>query len=113
MRDNKSGVYLQLTGPNAKAHFRLIEERHRMEVESRLSPFGAIRWRLLPTNKESQITVDRSSTPSKTETWPELNEWMARTLETMHALFSPIVRNLDAAEWVESVEDSPEVEAMA
>ena len=112
MRDNKSCVQLQLTGLNAKAHFKLIEQRHHDEVQARLSPLGTIQWRLLPGKKESQINVERAATPSKPETWPELNEWMARTLEMMHALFSPIVKSLDAAEYEEPVEESPEVEVI-
>ncbi len=108
MRDNRSGVYLQLTGPDAKAHFGLIDERFHDLVEERLSPLGTVVWRPLPNAKESQITVVRQGTPSKNETWPELDEWMARALETMHALFSPIVKTLDASEYV-----APDAEARA
>jgi len=100
MRDNRSGVYLQFTGPDAKACFRLVEERHRGLIEERLSALGTLGWRLMPDARESQIHLEmRNATPSQPETWPKLNEWMAGTLETMHALFSPIVRNLIAAEY--------------
>ncbi len=100
MRDDRSGVYLQFTGPDAKAHFGLVEQRHRTLVEEKLSPLGTVAWRLLPNGKESQISLVRaSSTPSKKETWPELNEWMAGALETMSALFAPIVKGLNAAEY--------------
>lgn len=102
MRDNRSGVYLQMYGPDAKAHFHLIEQCHRSLVEARLKPLGTLEWRLLPSAKESQIAVVRPSTPSRRETWPELNEWMATTLETMRSLFGPVVRNLNAADYVET-----------
>jgi hypothetical protein len=113
MRDNRSGVYLQFTGPNAKAHYALVEQRHHDEVEQRLSPLGTVQWRLLPNAKESQIAVVRPTTPSKRETWPELNEWMVNTLETMHALFSPIVKTLDAADYVETQEADEKTAAAA
>jgi hypothetical protein len=106
MRDNRSGVLLSMTGPDAKAHFKLIEQRHYSVVQDRLSTFGTLEWRPLPDNKESQIALTRASTPSKPETWPELNQWMADTLETMHSLFSPIVKSLNAAELV-GPEDEP------
>jgi hypothetical protein len=113
MRDNRSGVYLQLTGPDAKAHFGLLEDRYRSLVDERLAPLGTIEWRLLPNAKESQVTVVRPSTPSKPETWPELDAWMAEALEVMHALFTPIVKGLNAAEFVPQVQDSPENHAVA
>lgn len=106
MRDNRSGVYLQLTGPDAKAHFHLIQQNHHQVVEAAMAPLGTIEWRLMPTAKESQISLMRPSTPSVKDSWLDLNEWMATTLETMHALFAPIVRTLDAAEYVPPSQDS-------
>jgi hypothetical protein len=103
-RENRSTVHLQITGPNRRAYFRLIEQRHKDQVDEKLSPFGTVLWRPLPTAKESQIGVTTSSTPSNRDTWPELNDWMATALETMHALFSPIVKTLDAADYVEPEE---------
>lgn len=99
MRDGESGVNLQIHGPNAKAHFGLIEQRHRDLVDERLSGLGILEWRLLPEGKESQIRVWRQSTPADPATWPDLNVWMATTLEAMHGLFRPIVKTLDASEY--------------
>ncbi len=39
------------------------------------------------------------SKPTDKATWPELNLWFALTLENMHAVFSPIVKHLDAADY--------------
>ena len=99
-RDQRSAVYLSTSGPNAKAHYGLIEQRYRAQVEQQLSSLGKVEWRELPNRLESQIYVGRPSTPSNSGTWPELDEWMARTLETMHALFAPIVKSLDASAFV-------------
>lgn len=89
-----------MTGPDAKAHYGLLRQRYYDEVEQRLAPLGTVEWRPLPNNKVSQVRVIRASTPTKPETWPELDAWMAATLETMHALFAPIVKTLDASEFV-------------
>lgn len=98
MRDNNSAVSLILSGPDAKPHFKLIQLRHRDVVEERMSPFGPAEWRLLPGRKVSTIKIARASTPSNPATWPALNEWMAGALETMDALFRPIVKTLTAAD---------------
>ena len=92
-------------GPDAKANFGLIRERHHALVEERLASLGKLEWRPMPNAKESQILLTRQGTPTKKETWPDLNEWMASTLEAMHTLFSPIVKGLNAAEFV--AEDVP------
>jgi len=102
MRDNQSWIYVSLTGADAKKHYHLLYNGHREAIEAKL---GALEWRELPNNKESQIRVVRPSEPSKAETWGELNQWMADTLETWTKVFRPIVRQLNASEYVDP--DSP------
>lgn len=99
MRDGRSGVQFEMSGPDAKAHFHLVGDRYRAEIEAALSPFGPIDWRLMPNAKVSQIRILRPGAPVDRSTWPELNRWMAETLEAMRSLFSPIVKTLDAREW--------------
>jgi hypothetical protein len=96
----RSGVHLLLTGPDAKAHFGLVEQHYKDEVEAKLAPLGAVKWRLLPDAKESHIAVVRDVSPADPASWPQLDDWMATTLRTMHDLFRPIVKNLDASDWV-------------
>lgn len=89
-----SGVELQMRGPDATAHFALIEQVHRQLIQERLGPFGEVDWLALVR----KITVTRSvSAPSDRETWPGLNEWMANTLEAMYLLFGSLVEDLDAS----------------
>jgi len=107
MRDGRSGVQFEMTGPDAKAHFRLIEQRHRDLVEERLARFGPIEWRLMPNAKVSQIRIIREGAPADRGTWPALDEWMADCLEAMRALFGPIVKGLNARDL------APDVEAAA
>lgn len=99
MRDGRSGVQFEMSGPDAKAHFHLVEQRHRDLVEARLSKFGPIEWRLMPEAKVSQIRIIRQGSPADRATWPALDEWMTDTLEAMRSLFSPIVKNLNAGDW--------------
>ena len=113
MRDKRSGVSLLLSGPDAKAHFALIQQRYQDVVEDRLATLGGARWNLLPNYQSSQITVQRSGTPSERETWPDLNAWMAEAIEAMHGLFSPLVKTLNAAEFVPESGQGHPVEAGA
>jgi hypothetical protein len=99
-----------IAGPNAKAHFGLIKQRYYATVEERLSLLGQLEWQRGAPSKPSSISLSRSSTPSKRETWSELNEWMAQALETMHALFSPIVRGLNAADFIPSDDNGSDVD---
>lgn len=55
-------------------------------------------WEEGSSTGSNSVAVSRPSTPWDPDTWPELDEWMAMALETMHELFRPIVRGLDAAE---------------
>jgi len=98
-REGRSGVYLSMTGQNAKAHCGLIEARYRQQVDARLDPLGELIWRPMPDSKESQILVQRNLSPADPAAWPELNVWMASTLKVMHDLFRPIVRTLDAPDY--------------
>lgn len=98
MRDGRSGVQFEMTGPDAKAHFRLLEQRHRAEVEAALSRLGEVEWRLMPEAKVSMVRILRQGAPADRSTWPELNAWMADALETMQTLFRPIAKTLDANE---------------
>lgn len=108
MRDNRSGVNLALTGPDAKPHFHLLQQRYRAEVDQRLAQFGTPEWRLMRDSSGSQIGLIRQATPSRPESWDELNAWMAGALEAMHEVFSPIVKTLNAVEYAsDSEEPSP------
>jgi len=98
MRDGRSGVQFEMTGPDAKAHFRLIEQRHRELVEARLGQFGPIEWRLMPNAKVSQVRIIRKGAPADRATWPALDQWMADALEAMRSVFAPIVKSLNAAD---------------
>jgi Domain of unknown function (DUF4268) len=95
MDKNFSRVYLRLHGPNHKANFGVLEKEHKAEIEQALG--GKVYWRELPNNLQSQIVVQRASTPADKSTWPELKVWFAETLETMAATFKPLLSTLDVS----------------
>lgn len=95
-----SGVYLRMGGPEARAHFGLIDQRYRDMVEARLSPMAQVRWLGRTKSNSNSIALSRPSTPWEPTTWPELDGWMAKAVEAMDDLFRPIVLTLDASEYV-------------
>jgi len=95
-RDRWSGASLMMYGPKGKAHYSLLEAGHRQEIDAVLFLLGDVTWRPKPTRTESDVTVWRRVSPADPATWPQLNSWMAKTLRTMHDLFRPIVKTLDA-----------------
>lgn len=98
-RNAWSGGGLSITGASAKAYYGLIESRHREQVEAALAPLGKVQWQHKPDAKESVTTVLRHESPADPATWPELDSWMAKLLVTLHDLFRPIVKSLNAADW--------------
>ena len=84
LKDNQLGVSVQFDGPGALARYESVAQQHRQKVNERLSPLGALDW------QRSKILLNRSTTPSRPETWEERNAWMANAIETMRALFNEI-----------------------
>ena len=88
-------VYLSMMGPNATAHFRLLE-RQREEIEEEL---GDLEWRVLP-GKEQHIRLRRKNAdPMQQEDWPNQLDWMVLTLEGFDKTFRPRLKSLNASDW--------------
>lgn len=98
MRDGRSGVQFEMTGPDAKQRFWLLEQSHRAEIEATLARLGPVEWRLMPEAKVSMVRVLRQGSLRDRSTWAALDAWMADTLEAMQFLFRPLVKTLDAGE---------------
>ena len=96
LRDGFCDAYLSITGPHAKEHFRLLRRQHEAQVAAALAPLGTVHWLERPDRRESQIILRRAAAPADRATWPELNDWLARALETMRDLFVPIIGALPA-----------------
>lgn len=96
MQQGWSAVSLVLTGPDSKPHFYLLRDKFKEAIESALGP---VDWEELPGKGESRLTVRRPQSPADRAAWPQLNEWMARHLESWGEHFRPIVKALDAREY--------------
>lgn len=103
-RPHHSGVYLRLSGPDAPAHFDLLRRRYGEQVEARLSPLAKVRWHDGSASGSISVALSTESTPWDPTSWPKLDAWMAAVLEAMDELFRPIVKALDASEYVAAAE---------
>lgn len=94
-------VGLSCTGPNAKAHFKLLlADRRAIEQEAGMT----LDWEELPNRKESKVTVRENGVdPANRGAWPMQHMWLAGTLETFYRVFSRRVKQLD----VEDMEPFP------
>ena len=98
-RDGVIAVQLSLTGDDAKPHFYLLQEqRHHIEnaIDERLD------WQEKPDKKESWIYLSRKADPWDRSEWISQHQWLKDKLEAYHTVFAPIIRTLDAAEYVEN-----------
>ena len=89
-------VALFMTGPNATAHYWLLEGQ-RGEIEDEL---GEVEWRELEGKKSSQVRLRQTNTdPMNEDDWPNQLDWMASTLEAFNKTFRPRIKVLDASDW--------------
>ena len=89
-------VALFMTGPDATAHFRLLEQQSE-KIEGEL---GELEWRALPDKKSSSIRLSRDDADlMQQENWPSQIDWMVSTLESFDRTFRPRLKSLDASDW--------------
>jgi len=99
-RDKEIGVYLCIYGPDKQAHYSLLYEIRKQQIESQLNM--ELDWRALPDAKESHVETYHKADPTDKNAWPEQHSWLKNTLETFHKVLSPIIKQLDASEYEES-----------
>jgi hypothetical protein len=84
---------LYLDGPNAKQEFALLEKQ-KESIETALG--FPLNWHN-PEKKAACRLYTRYNTDFTNEAlWQEQFEWLRQRLETMHKMFAPIVKNLNA-----------------
>jgi hypothetical protein len=89
-------VQLNLGGPNAKAHFHLLNQ----DKEKFETAFGGnIDWRELKNRKESKLVIEKNIDPFNKESWTEQHEWILQQLEKVHTTFSAAIKTLDAGDY--------------
>ncbi len=97
-------AYLCMDGPERMAHYHLLHDRHREEIEKKIPQ--KLEWRELPDRKESQvITYLNDADPTDKNDWPRQHNWLKETLELFNKVFRPIVKELDASEYAPADDD--------
>ncbi|MCB1985011.1 MAG: DUF4268 domain-containing protein [Burkholderiales bacterium] len=96
-RDNRISVALILTGPNAKAHFFLLNEEKK-EIETVVGT--QLDWEEKPGQKEKMIILRHSWDPKERVLWPDQHSWLKEKLELFHSVFSPMVKKIDASDYL-------------
>ena len=99
-RDNKIGVAIYLGGPNAKLHFAVLQ--HGKEaIENGIGE--KLAWINSKDNKTCSISLSKDDVDlTNQENWHQQYNWLQEKLEAFHRTFSPIVKNLDVNDYVES-----------
>ena len=95
------GIWLYVSGDNAEAHFRLLEEQQ-AEIHTEFGEM--LEWIELSGNQSNRICLHKVDTdPLDENDWPHQYEWFTAKLELFDKVFRPRIKALDAADWV--VED--------
>jgi hypothetical protein len=95
--EKRIGIGLVVKGPNAKAHFHLLNSE-KAEIEKE---FGqTLDWKELPTKIESRIMLNKfDSDLADTKRWDEYCLWMAEILEKYSKVFKNRIQKLDADDY--------------
>ena len=103
-RDPRIGVRLFIEGIDAKAHFHLLLQ----DKESIETDFGqSLLWQELPEKKSSYISLYNTDENLKNrDRWGLQQEWLLKTLEKFHEVFSGRIKNLDAGDWCDDSDES-------
>ncbi len=76
-----------------------IRERYGAELEglrTSLSPLTQLEWTEGGARESAYVALKRPSHLGDEATWPDIDAWKRQAAEGLHALFSPVVRTLDA-----------------
>ncbi len=93
-REKRVGLMLVLSGPDAKAHFKLLEaDKEKIEHAAHVT----FEWRELPDKKESHIVLQlEGADPANRADWTRQHEWLKQTLDLFQRVFALRVKSLDA-----------------
>jgi len=97
-------VALLLDGPDAKAHFHLLQVQQ-ADIEAELG-FSLV-WREQPSKKESTIAFETADDPTDRNRWEIQHFWLLEHLEKLHTALSGRIKALDADEYPSSPGGDP------
>ena len=100
---NEIGIWLYVSGDNAEAHFRLLEEQQ-AEIHTE---FGEVlEWIELSGNQSNRICLHKVDTdPLDENDWPHHYKWFTTKLELFDKVFRSRIKALDAADWIPENDD--------
>ena len=105
-RDKRIGVQLYIHGGEIDAYYHLLLEQ-KDEIEQELGFFPS--WQQLPHRKRSQLTYSIHNTdPTDRSDWSRQHQLLFTHIESLHKVFAPRIKRLDAADWVEEDLDDRE-----
>ncbi|MEN6642156.1 MAG: DUF4268 domain-containing protein [Armatimonadia bacterium] len=94
IHERKIGVALEIRGRNRLECFRQLQAR-KQSVERELG--ASLEWRELADRRISRILLHKVDVDVRDRgQWPEQHRWLLEHLSAFHAVFSPLVRHLNA-----------------
>ena len=97
------GIRLRMRGPNATAHFHLLEEQA-VEIEQEFDT--SLEWNELPGKKSCRVSLHKKDTnPTDEADWPNQHAWLAEKLELFDRVFRQRIKALNAEDWQSGDED--------
>ena len=102
-------VELYLSTEHAKAFFHLLGEQ-KDDVEQDLG--FRLEWEELPDRRDSRIAVYLDQTdPENRKDWTRQHEWLAKSINDFHRVFTGRVKALDADDWNSNAETESDLSA--
>ncbi len=98
-------VTLVLTGENAIARFKLLEEKNLNGLGDRLQSLQS------KENRKScgiWLEDDQAALLENKEDWPRQFEWLDSTLQCFDEVFRPLINEIDPADWDPAEDDEDE-----
>ena len=97
-------VRLDMTGPNAEAHFNLLIV-DQAEIEDEIGELGEdeqLEWR---EESNAVVLTRRNANPTDETDWPNQHAWLAEKLELFDKVFRHRIQALNADDWQPEDED--------
>lgn len=103
-REKRCGVIIVTSGPDSKAFFHLLEN-DKTVIETQVGE--NLDWRELPNKNESRIRLQRLDFDLANKAcWDEYVTWMVERLEKLRSVFGPLVKNLNASDYIPDQKNS-------
>lgn len=91
------GAHLVINGKNKGDYYKLLEDKYKVKIEQQIDI--QLNWRELPDAKESQIVAEPlKADPKDQSDWARQHEWLKETIEKLHRVLAPIIKQLDLSD---------------